>query len=222
MRNTVMLVVLILSGVSGWAPGQTTEIQYLSGQGPDSAVAWEFYCTGGRQSGHWTTINVPSNWEFEGFGTYNYGHDKAKSDEQGKYRRTFQIPSHWNDKKIKLVFEGVMTDTAVFVNGDSAGPVHQGGFYEFEYDVTSLLKPDTDNLLEVNVSKVSADASVEAAERQADYWVFGGIYRPVYLKAVPLESIDWTAVNACRRRLQHRCLHKRYFILQCRHGATLR
>ena len=135
----------------------------------------------------------------------------------------FKIPSSWKDKKVKLVFEGVMTDTAVFVNGDlgRAGP--PGGFYEFEYDITSLLKPDTDNLLEVNVSKVSANASVEAAERQADYWVFGGIYRPVYLKAVPLESIDWTAVNACRRRcLQHRCLHKRHFILQCRHGATLR
>ena len=79
MRNTVMLVVLILSGVAGWTAGQTTEVQYLSGQGPDSAVAWgEFYCTGGRQSGQWTTINVPSNWEFEGFGTYNYGHDKVE------------------------------------------------------------------------------------------------------------------------------------------------
>lgn len=196
MRNTGMFIWLIFLGVLGWAAGQTTEIQYLSGQRPDSSVAWDFFCTGGRRSGQWTTMNVPSNWECEGFGRYNYGHDKAKSDEQGKYRKTFRIPADWKNKKIKLVFEGVMTDTVVFVNGISAGPVHQGGFYEFEYDITALLKPDTENLLEVNVSKVSANASVEAAERQADYWVFGGIYRPVYLKALPMESIDRTAIDA--------------------------
>ncbi|MBN2180480.1 MAG: hypothetical protein JW715_01100, partial [Sedimentisphaerales bacterium] len=38
--------------------------------------------------------------------------------------------------------------------------------------------------------------SVEQAERQADYWVFGGIYRPVYLEGVPREFIEWTAVDA--------------------------
>ena len=29
-----------------------------------------------------------------------------------------------------------------------------------------------------------ADESVNNAERLADYWVFGGIFRPVYLEAV--------------------------------------
>ena len=75
---------------------------------------------------------------------------------------------------MRLVFDGVMTDTAVKVNGRSAGPVHQGGFYRFRYDITEFLKFGADNLLEVEVSKVSADASVEGAERGADYWVFGG------------------------------------------------
>ncbi len=32
-----------------------------------------------------------------------------------------------------------MTDTTVLVNGRSAGPTHQGGFYRFRYDVTELL-----------------------------------------------------------------------------------
>jgi hypothetical protein len=191
-----MFIWLIFLGVLGWAAGQTTETQYLSGLGPESAVSWDFFCTGGRRSGQWTTINVPSNWECEGFGRYNYGHDRNKSDEQGKYRTVFQLPDLWKDKKIHLVFEGVMTDTAVFVNGTPAGPVHQGGFYEFAYDITPLVKWGADNLLEVNVSKVSANASVEAAERQADYWVFGGIFRPVYLKAVPAESIERIAIDA--------------------------
>ena len=53
------------------------------------------------------------------------------------------------------------------------------------------------NLLEVTVSKVSANESVNRAERfRADYWVFGGIFRPVYLEALPAAFIDWTAVDA--------------------------
>ena len=54
---------------------QQTEIIYLSGTDADNTVEWEFYCTDGRRSGEWTTIPVPSNWELQGFGTYNYGHD---------------------------------------------------------------------------------------------------------------------------------------------------
>ena len=38
--------------------------------------------------------------------------------------------------------------------------------------------------------------SVNEAERQADYWMFGGIFRPVYLEASPAQSIDRVAVDA--------------------------
>ena len=176
-------------------PAQESEFVYLSGQGKDDALEWDFYCTAGRRSGQWTNIPVPSNWELQGFGTYNYGHDKLKADEQGKYRRTFDVPQTWSDRRIFLVFEGVMTDAEVRVNGKSAGPLHQGGFYRFKYEITDLVTVG-ENLLEVTVSKVSADASVEAAERKADYWVFGGIFRPVYLQALPQEFIESVAIDA--------------------------
>ncbi|MCX5643900.1 MAG: glycoside hydrolase family 2 [Phycisphaerae bacterium] len=172
-----------------------TKVVYLSGKGKDDPVTWDFYCTGGRNSSTWTTIGVPSNWELQGFGSYNYGNDRKKADEQGKYRRTFGVPTDWTGKRIFLVFDGVMTDTEVWINGKSAGPKHQGGFYRFKYEITDLVKAG-DNLLEVIVSKVSSDRSVEEAERQADYWVFGGIYRPVYLEAVPKQFIEWVAVDA--------------------------
>lgn len=173
---------------------QTTEIQYLSGTGSDDTETWEFFCTGGRRSGEWSTIEVPSNWEFQGFGTYNYGRERKKADEQGRYRTGFSVPSRWQDRVVNLVFEGVMTDAEVWVNGRSAGPVHQGGFYRFKYDVTALLKPGL-NRLEVLVSKVSGNKSVETAERFADYWVFGGIFRPVYLEALPKQHIERVAVD---------------------------
>jgi beta-galactosidase/beta-glucuronidase len=177
-------------------PAQETEILYLSGKGKDVPVQWEFYCTDGRNSGRWTTIGVPLNWELQGFGTYNYGHDKNKAAEQGRYRYKFELPESWKNKTIHIVFEGVMTDTEVWINGSSAGPKHQGGFYRFKYDITELVKVGAVNLLEVTVSKVSSDKSVEAAERQADYWVFGGIYRPVYLQAFPQQFIERSAIDA--------------------------
>ncbi|MHC4517416.1 MAG: glycoside hydrolase family 2 TIM barrel-domain containing protein [Planctomycetota bacterium] len=188
-------VILSLTLTSAWAAADETEILYLSGQGKDDPVEWEFYCTAGRQSGTWTTIGVPSNWELQGFGTYNYGHDRPKANEQGKYRRRFEAPGEWAQKRVFLVFDGVMTDAEVWVNGQSAGPTHQGAFYRFKYDITDLIETG-ENLLGVTVSKVSADASVEQAERQADYWVFGGIFRPVYLEVVPEEYVDWVAIDA--------------------------
>ncbi len=180
---------------SAWAAADETQVMYLSGRGKDDPVTWDFFCTGGRNSGEWTTIGVPSNWELQGFGGYNYGHDRPKHNEQGKYRRKFTVPDDWSGKRIFIVFEGVMTDAEVRVNGKSAGPKHQGGFYRFKYEITDLIEPG-ENLLEVDVSKVSSDASVEQAERQGDYWVFGGIYRPVYLEAVPEQFIEWVAVDA--------------------------
>lgn len=173
----------------------TTRI-YLSGRDKEDAVPWEFYCTSGRKSGFWTTIPVPSNWELHGFGQYNYGHDTNKSNEKGKYRYTFAVPEFWASKKNQIVFEGAMTDTEVWINGKSAGTKHQGGFYRFKYDITDLVEFGYTNLLEVTVSKRSSNGTVEAAERKADYWVFGGIYRPVYIEALPPDFIDWTAIDA--------------------------
>jgi hypothetical protein len=174
-----------------------TEQLYLSGHGPNDAVPWEFSVTGGRRAGEWTTIPVPSNWELQGFGTYNYGEEPVtKADEHGLYRLHFTVPDNWKGRLVRLVFEGVMTDATVRVNGQPAGPVHQGGFYRFRQDVTALLKPGADNLLEVDVAKVSANADTEAGERRADYWVFGGIYRPVYLEGVPTQSIEHAAIDA--------------------------
>jgi hypothetical protein len=191
---TFCLSILIIPGISG----QETQILYLSGTGMDNTVDWQFYCTAGRNSGKWTTIPVPSNWELHGFGTYNYGHDKdsLRGKEKGIYRYSFKIPDEWKGKTVNIVFEGSMTDTDVKINGKSAGPVHQGSFYRFSYDITPLLNYGKTNALEVSVAKHSSDESVNAAERYCDYWIFGGIFRPVYLEALPVEHICSIKINA--------------------------
>ncbi|HEY4148166.1 MAG TPA: glycoside hydrolase family 2 TIM barrel-domain containing protein [Chitinophagaceae bacterium] len=174
-----------------------TTIRYnLSGTDKDHTVNWDFFCTKGRKSGAWTQIAVPSCWEQQGFGAYNYGHDKIKADEEGLYKHVFNGQAAWKNKKIWIVFEGSMTDTEVKINGVSAGDVHQGAFYRFKYDITSLVKVNDSNTLEVKVGKMSANASVNRAERSGDFWVFGGIFRPVYLEIVPGCFIDRVAVAA--------------------------
>ncbi|MGO4427249.1 sugar-binding domain-containing protein, partial [Streptomyces sp. MCAF7] len=115
---------------------------------------------------------------------------------KGANRHTFTAPAHWRDRRVFLVFEGSMTDTEAWINGESAGPVHRGGFYRFRHEVTGKLRPGQGNLLEVTVSKESADDSVNRAERLGDYWNFGGIYRPVHLEAFPLQHIERIAVDA--------------------------
>ncbi len=173
-----------------------TEKKMLSGHSPDDDVLWDFYCTAGRNSGEKARMRVPSCWELEGFGGYNYGHDKDKHDEKGIYRIPFTIPKDWKNKRILIVFEGSMTDTKIMVNGKQAGDIHQGAFYRFKRDITDLITIDEENQLEVEVSKMSANASVNSAERDADFWVFGGIYRPVYLEAVPQTYIEYTGIDA--------------------------
>ncbi|MBC8153559.1 MAG: glycoside hydrolase family 2, partial [Bacteroidetes bacterium] len=175
---------------------QKTETKYLSGTGKDDTVDWEFQCTTGRESGTWTTIPVPSNWELQGFGTYHYGNEKEDSLEAGLYRHAFTMPANWQQKRIFIVFDGSMTDTEVKINGQLAGPIHQGAYYRFRYDITSLVKMGQPNQLDVRVSKLSANRSVNEAERGADFWVFGGIFRPVFLEAFPQQRIERTAINA--------------------------
>ena len=169
----------------------------LSGHGKDDAVPWKFLCTSGAHSGFWTNLPVPSQWDVKGFGTLNYFTDLTNAfDERGLYEHEFSVPQNWSDKRIFLVFDGVMTDTDAKLNGQSVGPVHQGGYYRFKYEVTSVVKFGVTNQLEVTVAKHSANQSVNGAERNGDFWMYAGIFRPVYLEAVPQKFIEQVAVDA--------------------------
>ncbi|MEO7768406.1 MAG: hypothetical protein ABIS01_13330, partial [Ferruginibacter sp.] len=82
---------LLIAVISFEASAQQTVIQYLSGTDKDHTVKWDFMVTMGRNSGVWSTIPVPSNWEMQGFGNYYYGTD-GKDAEQGMYKHTFKVP----------------------------------------------------------------------------------------------------------------------------------
>ena len=180
---------------------QQTDKVFLSGKDFEHPIQWDFYCTEGNNSKVWSKINVPSQWELEGFGNYTYGrwykelNEKEPSKEEGFYKYEFEIPQNYKNKEVLIVFGGAMTDTEVKINGKLAGEIHQGGFYEFKYDISGLLNYGSKNLIEVHVSKHSSNLSVNNAERKADWWLFGGIYRPVWLEISPKTHITHLALN---------------------------
>lgn len=205
-RQTLFSVALGALALGASAQGSVdTQRQYLSGHGCDDMVDWDFYCTGGRNSGKWTKIGVPSCWELQGFGTYQYGMrfygkptPEGIADEKGRYKYEFTLPKEWEGKQIELVFEAVMTDAKVTINGRKAGSgKHQGGFYRFSFDVSDrIFFGNHKNRLEVEVSKESENSQVNMAERRADYWNFGGIFRPVFIVAKPAQNIARMAIDA--------------------------
>ncbi len=196
---------LLLLGVTGSAriaaQAPHPERIYLSGTGIDDTRQWEFRCSDGANSGRWSRIAVPCNWELQGFGDYTYGRwytvkGAQPSREEGHYRHRFAAPKQWRGERVLLWFDGVMTDAEVLINGQPAGEPHRGGFYRFGYDITPLLRFGGQNLLEVKVAKHSANKSVNRAERMADWWLFGGIYRPVWLEVVPERHVRHLQLHA--------------------------
>ncbi len=113
-KKKLLIALIILFSVSLYS--QNTQIVYLSGKDAAKTVDWDFFCTDGQNSGNWTKIPVPSNWELQGFGTYNYGHDWGNKEiklgkEHGLYKYEFSVPSDWKGKTVNIVFDGSMTDT---------------------------------------------------------------------------------------------------------------
>jgi len=206
MKRTILLAWAMVMAMAIEAQGLVeTQRQYLSGHGCDDMVEWDFHCTDGRNAGKWTKIGVPSCWELQGFGTYQYGmrfYGKAMpegiADEKGLYKTEFALPQEWEGRQILLVFEAVFTDMRATINGRKAGNgTYQGGFTRHTIDVSDrVFFGKKKNRLEVEVAKESSNSQVNLAERRADYWNFGGIWRPVFIVSKPTQNIQRVAIDA--------------------------
>ena len=205
MRRFFLFAALVFTLTAAAQLQVETQRQYLSGHGCDDMVQWDFQCTDGRNSGKWTKIGVPSCWELQGFGTYQYGmrfYGKATpegiADEKGLYKHEFTLPKEWAGRQIQLVFEAAFTEIRVQINGRKAGNgTYQGGFTRHTIDVSDrVFFGNKKNRLEVEVLKESSVPQVNLAERRADYWNFGGIWRPVFIISKPAQNIQRVAIDA--------------------------
>lgn len=72
---------------------QNTETLYLSGTGLGKTVTWDFYCSGGMNSGKWSKIEVPSQWELQGFGEYTFGRFYLVKEAKPSEKRDYTVTS---------------------------------------------------------------------------------------------------------------------------------
>lgn len=133
-------------------------------------------------------VDIPHN---SGSGKFNYfsGEDGSKI---VQYSKLFVVPAEMEGKKIILHFDGVMSCAAVFVN-DKAAFAHKGGFTGFSYDITELLN-DSENKLTVIVDS-SERADTPPYGAPVDFLSYGGIYRDVWIEAVPDMYINDTFIR---------------------------
>ena len=146
-------------------------------------------------------ISVPSNWQLKGYGTpyyrnigYTFKNDwphvmseppkdytaYTERNPVGSYRRNFEVPANWNNRRVFLDFAGVDSAFYVWVNGQKVG-YNTGSRNAAEFDISKYLQRGKTNILAVEVYRYSSGSYLE----DQDMWRLSGIFRDVTLWSAP-------------------------------------
>ncbi|MCE5322797.1 DUF4981 domain-containing protein [bacterium] len=158
---------------------------------PQSAPA-DFFAEG-FDAASWDEISVPGNWQMQGYGHPHYTNvmypfpvdppHVPTDNPTGSCLRNFDIPHEWSDMEIFLWFEGVDSAFYVWVNGVEVG-FSKGSRIPAEFDITEHVRTGK-NTIAVRVVQWSDGSYCE----DQDMWWLSGIFRDVYLTAVPKTHI---------------------------------
>ena len=147
----------------------------------------------------WDDIHVPAHMQMEGYDVPAYinvqypwdGHEKIELGQipeefnpVGSYVKYFNLPEYWNGQEVHVVFEGVESGYALYLNGEYVG-YSEDTFTPSEFDLTPFIKPGV-NKLAAKVFKWTSSSWME----DQDFFRFSGIYRDVFLRLVPKAHID--------------------------------
>ncbi|MCR5402488.1 MAG: DUF4981 domain-containing protein [Butyrivibrio sp.] len=142
----------------------------------------------------WDRIHVPAHIQMEGYDRPQYvnvqypwdGHEEltppqipVQFNPVGDYVKLFTLPSDFKGEKICISFQGVESGFALWLNGRYVG-YSENTFDPAEFDLTDKLVKG-ENKLAVRVFKWTAGSWCE----DQDFFRFSGIFRGVYLYAVP-------------------------------------
>jgi beta-galactosidase len=152
----------------------------------------------------WKTIQVPSNWELQGYGTPVYSNytyifkrdfprvmstppteytSYKERNPVGSYRRDFDIPLNWNGRRIFITFDGVDAGFFIWVNGQKVG-YSVNSHNAAEFDITRFVKPGR-NMIAAEVYRFTSGSYFE----DQDMWRLSGIFRNVTLWSSPQQHI---------------------------------
>jgi beta-galactosidase len=136
----------------------------------------------------WQRVSVPHTWNRVGLylpGPVERTHKAEtinKSQGLGWYRLSFAAPK-LDGRRAYLQFDAASRTAKVWLNGVLLGE-HQGGFSRFRLDATDALRADGQNLLVVrtdNSKPAPGSSTVDNLPLTGDFFVHGGLYRPVSL-----------------------------------------
>lgn len=148
---------------------------------------------------NWKEIKVPSNWELDGYGIpiytniiYPFPKNPPYIDHSdnpiGSYRRYFELPETWDNRRVYVHFEAGTSAMYIWVNGQKVGYA-QNTKSPAEFDITNYVKPGK-NLIAVEVYRWSDGSYLE----DQDFWRISGIDRNVYLYSTGnLRIVDFFA-----------------------------
>jgi hypothetical protein len=108
---------------------------------------------------YWANIEVPGEWGMQGF--------EVAVDSAAAYRRTIHIPEDWRDRRVKIRFDAVYSETDIWLNGIKVGH-HMSTYTPFEVDVTRAVVPGKPNVLAMEVTGESL-----ADDNTANYMMIG-------------------------------------------------
>ncbi len=141
---------------------------------------WQFAL---NDSTKWQAVDLPHDWSIEG----DFDKDAPAGNDgaylptgKGWYRKTFTLGSEYQNKTLRLYFEGVYMNARVEVNGQYAGG-HPYGYSSFFVDITPFVKMGT------NVVVVSVDNS---QQKNCRWYSGSGIYRHVWLMTTNRQHLD--------------------------------
>jgi hypothetical protein len=122
----------------------------------------------------WDAVTVPGEWAMQGY--------QVDSAAFAGYFKEFDLPEDWNGQRIKIRFDGVSSESAIWVNGKEIGN-HMGGMTAFEFDITHAVVQGKNNVT-LKVRNESLADMLGSLTQYAAHQL-GGITRKVTLFAVP-------------------------------------
>lgn len=150
--------------------------------------SWKFLkgeCPAAQDSAYddraWTTVHLPHTWNTDAYTEKDYYRGT------GWYRRRLTLPEGWEGKRIFLRMDAASKAATVYLNGRSVGE-HAGGYTACTFDLTPYLSFHSPNVLAIRVD----NARTDIPPISGDFTFFGGIYRDVWLTAVPAQHFNLT------------------------------
>jgi glycoside hydrolase family 2 protein len=129
----------------------------------------------------WTSVHLPHTWNSDAYASKEYYQGV------GWYRRNITVPSHWAGKQVFLRLDAASKAAVIFLNGKKIGE-HTGGYTACTFNVTPYLSESPVNTLAIRVDNARQDIPPVSG----DFTFFGGIYRDVWLTAVPSQHFNLT------------------------------